>query len=219
MTRGGTIVTKPRVLPWLLAAVVLAVLIGLLTAAVSGNEIHSQDQTVLKRISTWSYPIMTGLFARIDDLAGRVSVATLGLLTVAVLWLTGRRRAAVGFLAAGVTVGLVMVVVDVVMGEVVTRPGPLVTSGGFPSGHVVGTTVLCGFWGFFAVRHGLRSRILIPIISLLLVIALAAGFARMLESAHWPSDVAGGYLLGGVATGGVDPTVLVCGAKARLASD
>ena len=39
---------------------------------------------------------------------------------------------------------------------------------------------------------------LVPILALLFFLILAVGFDRMFEEVHWPSDVAAGYLLGGI---------------------
>ena len=65
----------------------------------------------------------------------------------------------------------------------------------FPSGHIFGSTALFGFSTYLAVHHGLRKRVLVPLILLFAVILLAVGPARVHEQAHWPSDVAAGYLL------------------------
>jgi hypothetical protein len=63
---------------------------------------------------------------------------------------------------------------------------------------VFGATVFYGFWGYLGVYYGLKKKILIPLLGLVVVLVLAVGFSRMFEEAHWPSDVAAGYLLGGL---------------------
>jgi undecaprenyl-diphosphatase len=72
------------------------------------------------------------------------------------------------------------------------------TSYGFPSGHVLGDVVVFGTLAVFAPlivgrTAGAAMRVFC------LAIILLAGPARMTVGAHWPSDVAGGYLWGGAA--------------------
>jgi len=73
-------------------------------------------------------------------------------------------------------------------------PGP----DGFPSGHVFGEVVVYGLIFAYAGRV-LRFRPLVWLVRLacLAVIALG-GPARMYTGAHWPSDVYGSMLLGGL---------------------
>jgi undecaprenyl-diphosphatase len=67
----------------------------------------------------------------------------------------------------------------------------------FPSGHVMGAVMLYGL--LFVAAGELRQ----PILRLLvrgacLSVITIAGFQRLWVGAHWPSDVIGGYLLGGL---------------------
>jgi membrane-associated phospholipid phosphatase len=85
------------------------------------------------------------------------------------------------------------------------RPSPLVVdvvrvsdSFSFPSGHVVGAVL---FWGLIAlaaeqVLQARHARLLVRGGCVAMVAAM--GFQRVYVGAHWPSDVLGAYLWGGV---------------------
>ncbi|MFQ5382710.1 MAG: phosphatase PAP2 family protein [Dehalococcoidia bacterium] len=69
---------------------------------------------------------------------------------------------------------------------------------GFPSGHVYAAVLVYGAVAWAAAATwGRRIRLLIWCLAGLIM--LAAGPARIFVGAHWPSDVAGGYLWGAVA--------------------
>jgi membrane-associated phospholipid phosphatase len=61
----------------------------------------------------------------------------------------------------------------------------------FPSGHVVYITSLCALVAWFALARGNR-----PILAAMLLLMLAMGPFRIVDGAHWPSDVLAGYALG-----------------------
>ena len=132
---------------------------------------------------------------------GRSPVSTLiPAVAIMALWLSGRRRRS-AFLALAALARVMSVVVK----ELVDRPRPsesLVNVvhqlGGpsFPSGHVLGATLLYGFLIYCAedVIADRRLRRLVQA-ALVLVIGLM-GYARVQLGAHWPTDVLGGYALG-----------------------
>jgi membrane-associated phospholipid phosphatase len=68
----------------------------------------------------------------------------------------------------------------------------------FPSGHAFFAMVFWGLLAYFAFtylqKRGLRAMTL----SGLLLIILLIGVSRVYLGAHWPSDVLGGYVVGGV---------------------
>ena len=143
--------------------------------------------------------LVSGLSEGISFLTANTTSAVLGLLGIAFLWLIGSSRAAVGFGVVGAAIVVVAILGDYTLGQFVGRSSPLdERQVSFPSGHVFGSTVFYGFWGFLAIYYGLKRKILIPLLSLIVVLVLAVGFSRMFENAHWPSDVAAGYLLAGL---------------------
>jgi membrane-associated phospholipid phosphatase len=74
-------------------------------------------------------------------------------------------------------------------------------TGGFPSGHVLNLTAIFGFLIYLTIvlLSDVRWRSLL--VALLAVPILTIGIARIYDGAHWPSDVLGGYLIGGIWLG------------------
>lgn len=68
----------------------------------------------------------------------------------------------------------------------------------FPSGHVLGAVVLWGFLYFASAQciASARARRWVQCSSLAIIVLM--GFQRVYAGAHWPSDVLGAYLWGGV---------------------
>jgi undecaprenyl-diphosphatase len=108
------------------------------------------------------------------------------------------------FAAAG-SAGLWFLIVPIVDRP---RPSPEMVrvamelpTGGFPSGHVLNLTAIFGFLIYLAIvliaNVGWRS----VLVALLSVPILTIGVARVYDGAHWPSDVLGGYLIGGIWLG------------------
>ncbi len=193
-------VTSAWILLWVAAAAGLAIPLILLTMALEDNQIPSQDQTVLDWVSSRDFPLLDGISRVISAVADGPATAGIGIASVGLLWLLGATRAAQGFAVVGAVVLTVSLLGDRTLGEIVGHTAPSGDSSelSFPSGHVFGTVVFYGFWGFLGFYYGLKPKFLIAVLAPIVLIILAVGFSRMFELAHWPSDVAAGYLLGGL---------------------
>lgn len=148
-------------------------------------------------------PGLEGLSEAVRALTTTQVVLVLGAAVVAWLWTVGMRGRA---FAIGVCL-LVLPFAQAGIKEVVDRPRPseeLVdvragwTSESYPSGHVMGGTLL---YGYLALSRGWLERL--PrrewrnIVRLIAVAVLGFNlFANVYMGVHWPSDVVGGALFG-----------------------
>ena len=187
---------KPRLGAWLATAGVLMALLALLTTALTYVQLPSADQTISQWVVSQDVPALGALFDGVNPMMGK-KIVILGVGIVAFLWMVGLRREAVAFGIVGVIIGIVAVAADASLGEILARERPAGEgSGSYPSGHVFGSTVFFGSLGFAAIHYKLRKRLLVPLLLFLTTLILAVGYARILDQAHWPTDVAAGYVLG-----------------------
>jgi undecaprenyl-diphosphatase len=77
------------------------------------------------------------------------------------------------------------------------------TTLGYPSGHAMFATIVYGLWAYFIWDSTLPGRARAPIAAALSLWALGILWSRLALGAHYPTDLAGGILLGValVATG------------------
>jgi membrane-associated phospholipid phosphatase len=142
--------------------------------------------------------IMQGISTLLDSWISYLLVAAIALL---VWWRTGWCEAIL------ILAGAILAATSAVFKAIIDRPRPspdLVTvfsqsdTDSFPSGHSFFTFILFGLVAYLAVtrsRNGiLRTSILVSTTALILLV----GISRIYLGAHWPSDVLGGYLTGGV---------------------
>jgi undecaprenyl-diphosphatase len=77
--------------------------------------------------------------------------------------------------------------------------GPVPDSASFPSGHSIYAILFCGLLVALAEQSIKPLLIRRSIQAGLALLVLAVGASRVYMGAHWPSDVIGGYLFGGLA--------------------
>jgi len=149
---------------------------------------HHLLSSALEEVSQINWPIPAGIV---------VGVVVIGLLLLR-HWLE-----ALTALAASVLSDLTSYQVN----QFVQRPRPsghgivilqnIANYFSFPSGHVVHAVAFFGLLFFFCLVAQRDARWLALVAIVLLVLILAMGPSRVLEGEHWPSDVVGGYLVGG----------------------
>ena len=192
----------PQMIGWIGAAGVLASLLTVLTLRLTDGHYLSEDQAILGWVSSWDFPGLSKFFAVVTIATGSKAGLIYGPLGIGLLLLMGKTREALIFAVVGVTIASVAVLGDYTLGHIVNRGRPFAAAGetfaAFPSGHVFGTTVFFGFVAFLAAHYRLNKKLMIPTLTILGLGVLLVGPARIYEQAHWPTDVAAGYLLGGL---------------------
>ncbi len=79
----------------------------------------------------------------------------------------------------------------------VGRTRPQGRAMGFPSGHSTGAAAFAVLAIYFAVKERWGRMQRLTLAAAVLGLMVLVGIARMVLHAHWPSDVLGGFLLGG----------------------
>lgn len=160
------------------------------------------DVTILRLVqsigSTKMLEVMT-----LVSLPGNFQAAVISLIAVSVLVLLSPIRQALIPLSFVLPADFL----SLVLKKLVDRPRPsevlvnvhqLLSDPGFPSSHVVHYTVFFGFLAFLFLKTNLLPKSLrLPSAGISLALVLLIPFSRMYLGAHWPTDVIGGYLLGG----------------------
>ena len=181
----------------------LAVMASLLALA-RVHDVFPGDQWVALELRQWRAGWLNLAIAVIYMVA--LGSYVLPYLPVAIVVLAAVRRWSDGLLLAAA--GILPAVVNLGLKELSARPRPdaalaLVEETGyaFPSGHAVfaaafyGALIyLLGQWDSFARRPAL----LWAVRGVLALLILAVGASRVYLGAHWPSDVIGGFLFGGL---------------------
>ena len=147
---------------------------------------------LVNTIGDWQWAMLVGAFAALTVVRWRRPIA----------------REALGRAGIALPLAIPLLFLDSVVKVAVQSPRPVPARGirvdmlresyGFPSGHVYGDVLLFGLLFVFCPLLLPRPAVL-PARVVLLALVAAAGPARMVVGAHWPSDVLGGYLWGALA--------------------
>jgi undecaprenyl-diphosphatase len=162
-------------------------------AAIANRNLLTFDRPVQEAVMELSGEV--GLAMEWIGRAGsRFVLAPITLALAAVTWRRCRQLAAMFLIAFVAAIGL-----ELALKAVVGRPRPMPDVGfgdSFPSGHVVAAVSFLGLLPLWArIMSGKPQRWLWPAIG---TIVALVGVSRIYLSAHWPSDVIGGVLLGAI---------------------
>jgi len=119
---------------------------------------------------------------------------------IVVWWRIGRLEAIM------IPVGGLITLVNTTLKLAINRPRPSADlvhvlsseqGNGFPSGHAFFAILILGLTAYF-ISINLKNRVLrMLVLAGLIALILLIGTSRVYLGVHWPSDVIGGYLIGG----------------------
>jgi undecaprenyl-diphosphatase len=189
-------------------AIVMVVVLALLAAAVNARWLRVNDALLFGVAQSPAGPVLDVVMVVVSVL-GSVEVTGVVLLALVVLPMWRRRRFSVAGLVP-LLVFIVIIGIELVGKTVVNQPLPpanlnrgghggigLVTVYSFPSGHMLRATLVYGLVAVRWLRRGADPSWLWLCVAVIWLL----GFSRVYLGQHWPTDVAGGILLGGAALG------------------
>ncbi len=173
-------------------------LIVVLTLAVRSDDTAGIDRSVLAWITGQRWSFVESLFHGVSPVTRWTFHGATCLLGLVLFWVLGYRDRSVAILGAALVSGLVLYTMQLMMSQTAGQVRPVNYSGtlSFPSGHALSGFVVFGFAIFLMTHHSLNLKLRVPLIALAVVLTFASGLSRLYFVRHWPSDVAGAWLLG-----------------------
>ena len=189
------IMTKALILAGLIVAAV-----GLSILAAISSELTG-ERAILDAVRDVEMPLLGWISESLDWLGNRWVIVASVLALSGALWVRGRRSEAVACL---LIIPLELVTLGV--REVIDRPRPLVygewtnapPSPGFPSGTALHAMLLFGFMAYLCQVWVRTEKVRIGLQALLILMIAMVGYSRVYLGVHWPADVVGAWLYGGV---------------------
>lgn len=201
--RGGAIGRPTLAVKRLHVAAALSIFFAIVLLDAMLRPLAGFDLPVITRVQTVDFPGLESYLARVSDLTGSVgAVALWALATVA--FATRRIWSAALAMFLMPIGGVINTLIGTLLVER-TRPHMAqlqrtslnFEERSFPSGHVEGAVLFYGL--IFLLARRIENRALRLAVQLgSVAIVASASFGRIWQGAHWPSDVIGALLLGGV---------------------
>jgi undecaprenyl-diphosphatase len=183
---------------------VLFASVGFVVLAVVARTVpyFSIDLSITRAIQSYHGAIFAQMMFGLSWLGFYPQTLVICVILIGLLFVAGLRWEAVCTLFAAGSVGI-----DTLVKLVVNRPRPSIDlvrvlrelpMSGFPSGHVLTFTALCGFFAFLSFTLLKPSWGRTALIVAFFILVVLMGLSRIYQGQHWFSDVMGAYLLASV---------------------
>ncbi|MCM3611894.1 phosphatase PAP2 family protein [Planococcus sp. MERTA32b] len=175
------------------------VLFAELAEEVMSQEFGLFDSFIINLVIVNQSEAMDLIMVVITELGSVWFLGTLSVLVVLVLWLKGKDRwGALFFILAVGGGGLLTTLLKHFYGRERPSINEEIDAVGFsfPSGHSMGSLIFYGFMIFLIIRGRQREWVKWAVSISLVVLVILIGTSRIYLGAHYPSDVAAGYIAG-----------------------
>lgn len=174
------------------------VLVGWGLGELAESFVQTSDLDVIRNVAAHRTPFLTAVARAFSLVGSKYVVLPLAVVGCAVLYRRGRSRASLAVAVS--TVGAILIAtVDKLL---VGRPRPPVhhlehvTTASFPSEHTLQATAFYGALLIVFLHGGSSRRRAVSLVAATTVLVLGVALSRVYLGVHYPSDVAGGALLG-----------------------
>ena len=173
-----------------------------LSAAALPGEPLPLDEGLRAQIMSWQRPLLDAVLGAISEIGWfRIAAPTTTAVVILLAVLGLRRQALILGAAALSGYGL-----SQALKALIERPRPAlgaeqfaalgVDTFAFPSGHAQSSTIFYGFLGYLIWQHAQRPWLRRLGLGVMLTMIVLVGLSRVYLGVHWPSDVAGGFIIG-----------------------
>ena len=184
-----------------IAALYIAVLLGgLVEELLEADKLVRLDEYINQQIDLMRTEGMITIFSWITDLGGSAALVAVSLVTTGLLW-AHRRRYIIAplwltIIGSQITTSAGKYVLVRQRPDFVTEIATITSS--FPSGHATSAMAVYGFIAYIVARELKTTRQRFEMIYWTAVLISLIGFSRMLLGLHYASDIAAGFLVGGL---------------------
>ena len=164
-----------------------------------GGDLVAFDMEFARALRESASPTWVRFFSAVSWLGEREAIAVATLIVAVRFFVTSNIVLACGWVAAQVGGGLINLTLKETFER--TRPefaDPLLaaSSWSFPSGHAMGTFILCGLGAYILVRHVHSWVTAVVLVTLALLWCMTMAFSRLYLGVHFASDVIAGVIAG-----------------------
>jgi len=188
--------------PYLVIIVSLAVLATILSFFAWRAGSFPGDLAVLLWMQSFGNPVLLTIMQWVSSIFGPLWAVVMVLIAGLLLWWRiGRLEAALIVIAA------LLSQVDILLKLLINQSRPSgtliqilsqVSGSGFPSGHAMFSILFLGTLAYILDFRLRKSGLRIWSIIFFSLLTLLVGLSRIYLGVHWPSEVLGGYLFGGI---------------------